>query len=62
MMGTQERDSWCPSRFREGFQEAVMPEVSWPSQESWEVCSKKSHSEAWNHIVKEGELWVVWFY
>lgn len=56
MMGTQKRDSRCPSRFGEGFLEAVMSEVNWPGQESWEDYSKKSQSEAWNHIVKEGEL------
>lgn len=39
-----------------------MPEVSWPGQERWEVCSKKSQSEVWNHMVKEGELRAVWFY
>lgn len=61
-MGAQERDSWCPSRFREGFLEAVMPEVMWPSQDSWEMHSRKSRLEAWNHIVKEGELWVLGFY
>lgn len=38
-----------------------MPEVSWPGQDSWEDYSKKNQSEAWNHIVKEGELWVLWF-
>lgn len=44
---------------REGFLEEVMPEVTWPGRERWEVFSKKTQSEAWNHIVKEREL--RWF-
>lgn len=54
-------DSWCSSRFKEGFLEEVMPEMNRLGQKRWEVHPKKSQSDVWNHIAKEEELQVVWF-